>query len=641
MDQAMEAVRRGEREQTDLVKEQGRARLAALEDETDDRLRELNRRYRAEQTLLDDRYDDQADREREAADESFKANERQISARYDQYQKAIRQDKALSEEEKDQRLDILRSQEEEELGVLRKQFASTQKLRDRQIRDARRREEDALEDRRKNEESVIKKNTQAQSRIIEAATTQQLEIVQANAKKSADAIENGTKGVGETLKKLGISAVDASGKMRPLDQLMLDIADKFSKLPNDGNKAAMAMDLFGRSGINLIPMLNEGRAALEKYQATISTDMAVAADKFNDTLNQLARDVMGPFNQALQAMLPALTQFANAVSGLVIAFSKMPVSLQTTILALTGLAFAFNLLAGPIGLVIKGFQLLAGLKIGATIAGWAPVIVQLGPKLLGLARILIGIFTGPVGWAALLISAGVALYVFRDKVVQVFQGLVILIGAAFNGIRGILNGAVQSFINTFVQPIINLSRVVVNAIGNAFRQLGAIITAPFTAAFNVVRNVIRNLLAYVTSGINRAIGVVNRLIGAYNRLPAPDIPLVPSVSVPAFAEGGTVNKPTLALVGEGGQREYIIPESRMAQASANYLAGSRGNAVLSDRNGAGGGLSIQIQTGPVLQQNGQNWVSVRDMEQALNTLADSLLSNNRTPGGRRYQGVAA
>lgn len=641
MDQAMEAVRRGEREQTDLVKEQGRARLAALEDETDDRLRELNRRYRAEQTLLDDRYDDQADREREAADESFKANERQISSRYDQYQKAIRQDKALSEEEKDQRLDILRSQEQEELGILRKQFASTQKVRDRQIRDARRREEDALEDRRKNEESIIKKNTQAQSRVIEAATAQQLQIVEANAKKSADAIENGTKGVGETLKKLGINAVDASGRMRPLDQLMLDIADKFSKLPDDGNKAALAMDLFGRSGMDLIPMLNEGRAALEKYQATISTDMAVAADKFNDTLNQLARDVMGPFNQALQAMLPALTQLANAISGLVIAFSKMPVILQTTILALTGLAFAFNLLAGPIGMVVKGFQLIAGLKIGATIAGWAPVIVQIGATLLNLGRILIGIFTGPVGWAALLITAGVALYVFRDKVAQVFRGLGILIGAAFNGIRGIFINAVNAFTSIFVQPIVRLSQSVVQGISNAFKQLGSFITAPFRTALGFVRSVMRDLLTYVASGINRAIGVVNRLIGAYNRLPAPDIPLVPNVSVPAFAEGGTVNKPTLALVGEGGQREYIIPESRMAQASANYLAGSRGNAVLSDRNGAGGGLSIQIQTGPVLQQNGQNWVSVRDMEQALNTLADSLLSNNRTPGGRRYQGVAA
>ena len=642
MDQAMEAVRRGEREQTDLVKEQGRARLAALEDETDDRLRELNRRYRAEQTLLDDRYDDQADREREAADESFKANERQISARYDQYQKAIRQDKALSEEEKDQRLDILRSQEEEELGVLRKQFASTQKLRDRQIRDARRREEDALEERRKNEESVIKKNTQAQSRIIEAATAQQLQIVEANAKKSADAIENGTKGVGETLKKLGISAVDASGRMRPLDQLMLDIADKFSKLPNDGNKAAMAMDLFGRSGINLIPMLNEGRAALEKYQATISTDMAVAADKFNDTLNQLARDVMGPFNQALQAMLPALTQFANAVSGLVIAFSKMPVSLQTTILALTGLAFAFNLLAGPIGLVIKGFQLLAGLKIGATIAGWLPVFAQLGGTILTLSRTLaLAFLTPPVGFITLLVAGGIAAYVFRDKIIAAFGAVGDFIGSIFGKIANALSQGAQLYYNIFYKDIVDTLRNLPNIAQNALRNLGNAIANAFMTLPNLIKNVFRNVLRYIAGGINSAIGLINRLIGAYNRLPAPDIPFVPSVSIPAFAEGGTVNKPTLALVGEGGQREYIIPESRMAQASANYLAGSRGNAVLSDRNGTGGGLSIQIQTGPVLQQNGQNWVSVRDMEQALNTLADSLLSNNRTPGGRRYQGVAA
>lgn len=459
--------------------------------------------------------------------------------------------------------------------------------------------------------------------------------------KLAKGIADPASKVNESLKSIGINSRDARGNIRGVDAIMLDLADKFAKLPDGAQKTALAMNIFGKSGANLIPMLNEGRDALEKYRATISTDMANAADQFNDTLNELGRSLAGPFNQAIVAVLPSLTQFAQLVAGVAQAFAKLPQPLQTTVIAVSGLAIAFNLLAGPIGVVVKGFQLLAGLKIGATIAGYAPVIVQFGATLLNVGRILIGIFTGPVGWAALLISAGVALYVFRDKVAQVFQGLVILIGAAFNGIRGILNGAVQSFINTFVQPIINLSRVVVDAIGNAFRQLGAIITAPFTAAFNVVRNVIRNLLAYVTSGINRAIGVVNRLIGAYNRLPAPDIPLVPSVSVPAFAEGGTVNKPTLALVGEGGQREYIIPESRMAQASANYLAGSRGNAVLSDRNGAGGGLSIQIQTGPVLQQNGQNWVSVRDMEQALNTLADSLLSNNRTPGGRRYQGVAA
>jgi len=447
--------------------------------------------------------------------------------------------------------------------------------------------------------------------------------------------------VNASLKSIGVNSRDARGNIRGVDAIMLDLADKFAKLPDGAQKTALAMNIFGKSGANLIPMLNEGRDALEKYRATISTDMANAADQFNDTLNELGRSLAGPFNQAIVAVLPSLTQFAQLVAGVAQAFAKLPQPLQTTVIAVSGLAIAFNLLAGPIGVVVKGFQLIAGLKIGATIAGWAPVIVQLGATLLNLGRILIGVFTGPVGWAALLITAGVALYVFRDKVAQVFRGLGILIGAAFNGIRSIFVNAVNAFTSIFVQPIVRLSQSVVQGISNAFKQLGNFITAPFRTALGFVQSVMRNLLTYVASGINRAIGVVNRLIGAYNRLPAPDIPLVPSVSVPAFAEGGTVNKPTLALVGEGGQREYIIPESRMAQASANYLAGSRGNAVLSDRNGAGGGLSIQIQTGPVLQQNGQNWVSVRDMEQALNTLADSLLSNNRTPGGRRYQGVTA
>lgn len=459
--------------------------------------------------------------------------------------------------------------------------------------------------------------------------------------KLAKGIADPASKVNESLKSIGINSRDARGNIRGVDAIMLDLADKFAKLPDGAQKTALAMDIFGKSGANLIPMLNEGRDALEKYRATISTDMANAADQFNDTLNELGRSLAGPFNQAIVAVLPSLTQFAQLVAGVAQAFAKLPQPLQTTVIAVSGLAIAFNLLAGPIGVVVKGFQLIAGLKIGATIAGWAPVIVQLGATLLNLGRILIGVFTGPVGWAALLITAGVALYVFRDKVAQVFRGLGILIGAAFNGIRSIFVNAVNAFTSIFVQPIVRLSQSVVQGISNAFKQLGNFITAPFRTALGFVRSVMRDLLTYVASGINRAIGVVNRLIGAYNRLPAPDIPLVPSVSVPAFAEGGTVNKPTLALVGEGGQREYIIPESRMAQASANYLAGSRGNAVLSDRNGAGGGLSIQIQTGPVLQQNGQNWVSVRDMEQALNTLADSLLSNNRTPGGRRYQGVAA
>ena len=48
----------------------------------------------------------------------------------------------------------------------------------------------------------------------------------------------------------------------------------------------------------------------------------------------------------------------------------------------------------------------------------------------------------------------------------------------------------------------------------------------------------------------------------------------------AFADGGLVTKPTLGLVGEGNQPEYIIPASKMSAAMSRYAAGSRGASVI-------------------------------------------------------------
>ena len=47
-----------------------------------------------------------------------------------------------------------------------------------------------------------------------------------------------------------------------------------------------------------------------------------------------------------------------------------------------------------------------------------------------------------------------------------------------------------------------------------------------------------------------------------------------------FADGGFVNGPTPAIVGEGGQPEYVIPASKMTAAMKKYGSGARGSAVL-------------------------------------------------------------
>jgi tape measure domain-containing protein len=61
----------------------------------------------------------------------------------------------------------------------------------------------------------------------------------------------------------------------------------------------------------------------------------------------------------------------------------------------------------------------------------------------------------------------------------------------------------------------------------------------------------------------------------------------------SFAEGGFVAGPTQAVVGEGGESEYIIPASKMRSAMSRYAAGARGSAVIpaGDDTSSGGGTA--------------------------------------------------
>ena len=55
-----------------------------------------------------------------------------------------------------------------------------------------------------------------------------------------------------------------------------------------------------------------------------------------------------------------------------------------------------------------------------------------------------------------------------------------------------------------------------------------------------------------------------------------------------FAEGGYVSGPTRAVVGEGGEPEYIIPESKMRESMARYSRGARGGSVIPENGGGSG-----------------------------------------------------
>ena len=64
-----------------------------------------------------------------------------------------------------------------------------------------------------------------------------------------------------------------------------------------------------------------------------------------------------------------------------------------------------------------------------------------------------------------------------------------------------------------------------------------------------------------------------------------------------MAQGGYVSGPTPALIGEGGESEYVIPESKMRESMARYSRGARGASVIpgagdSGTSGEGGGTAV-------------------------------------------------
>ena len=94
----------------------------------------------------------------------------------------------------------------------------------------------------------------------------------------------------------------------------------------------------------------------------------------------------------------------------------------------------------------------------------------------------------------------------------------------------------------------------------------------------------------------------------------------------AFASGGMVTKPTMGMVGEAGEDEYIIPASKMAQSMQRYSAGARGESVIpgtgqSSAGGASGSSTTVNYSGPILNFNSEEFVPKSAIGQIINSAA--------------------
>lgn len=196
---------------------------------------------------------------------------------------------------------------------------------------------------------------------------------------------SGGKEQAEAFSKLGISLHGANGKMKTTDELLPELSKAFQKLPDHASKTAYAMKLFGRSGQELLPLLERGPEDIENMRHELkalggetSGEFLESAAVYADNVHKVSaawkgvrQALSGPLLKMINDTTNAMLKWWKANGELVRGkLSEWIFQLRTSVEALWGMvvkiAPAFLLLAAALNvplLVMIGMKLLIALLV--------------------------------------------------------------------------------------------------------------------------------------------------------------------------------------------------------------------------------------------------------------------------------------
>jgi hypothetical protein len=132
----------------------------------------------------------------------------------------------------------------------------------------------------------------------------------------------GVKSAQDGLSRLGLSFEELSA-MAPEDQFRA-VSAAISQLPSQAEKAAAAADLFGRTGVELLPLfasnLEEIEARAQRLGIILSGEQTGAIEKMNDALSLVYQTFEGIIGQVTANLAPIVSSIAEEFLSFVEAF---------------------------------------------------------------------------------------------------------------------------------------------------------------------------------------------------------------------------------------------------------------------------------------------------------------------------------
>lgn len=190
-------------------------------------------------------------------------------------------------------------------------------------------------------------------------------------KTQADAA-TGSERLRKAFEALGVEYKDGvTGALRAGDEVFNDIAQRFSEMEDGSTKTAFALELFGRSGAKLIPLLNAGRDGLReasdearRFGIIVGSEAGKAAEEFNDNLTRIGTVAQGVAMKVATDLLPDMV----ALSDRLVTMANDPAFVSGLADAIRGIGNAVIFTADAISKSAGLFRFL-GESLAAKISG--------------------------------------------------------------------------------------------------------------------------------------------------------------------------------------------------------------------------------------------------------------------------------
>lgn len=182
--------------------------------------------------------------------------------------------------------------------------------------------------------------------------------------------KDGTETAVATFNRLNIKVTDSNGKLLSSDAVLTQVADRFKVMKDGTEKSALAMELFGRSGARLIPLLNSGSIGINELRQearalgfVMSEEDAKAAEEFKDNLERLQAIGRGLRILIGKDLIPVINELAINFRKWILANKELiKIRIESFI---KGLVQFVNILSVAVGKIYNVFSAFVDIMGGA------------------------------------------------------------------------------------------------------------------------------------------------------------------------------------------------------------------------------------------------------------------------------------